>query len=298
LGSYATREVNEISFPSNGITLWDYEYISPARSRNYIDVHLTGLYPRAKAILRGNITADILEVDGYISGANVRDPLNKKYGVLYLEGTSSNSLKDIWVSGINLVVLHKYPGNRAAQHYIKAVNGGIVGVEHSDQIADNATVYLEGGRGMSEFCFISFSHSYHDLFDDFNKLKVSGECMLNFYHNDRDYYLSDQTLYLNDLEIEAGGLLHIFRWGNGRARLLVRKTSAHLSESLKRLVFEGYSAKKAGLRHYSSDYWEIGPGFPEPATYGAVFGTVGLGLALWRKRRRLNTSLVVLKLHE
>jgi len=64
------------------------------------------------------------------------------------------------------------------------------------------------------------------------------------------------------------------------------RPSAHLSESLERLVIEGYSAKKAGLRHYSSDYWEIGPGFPEPTTYGAIFGAVGLGLVSWRKHKR------------
>jgi|GEM_PF-2882075 len=46
------------------------------------------------------------------------------------------------------------------------------------------------------------------------------------------------------------------------------------------------------MRKYDWQYWEITPfgtndvmGFmPEPTTYGAILGTVGLGLVAWRKR--------------
>jgi len=74
-------------------------------------------------------------------------------------------------------------------------------------------------------------------------------------------------------------------WKDERDFLLVRKNSAHLSDALGRMKFEGYNPADIHLRDFSNDYWQISA-LPEPSTYGAMLGAVGLGLCCRSKRRR------------
>jgi len=70
----------------------------------------------------------------------------------------------------------------------------------------------------------------------------------------------------------------------------VKKTSAHLTDALKGTAFNSYDPNNVHLEDFNSEYWSISA-TPEPATYGALLGTVGLGLWTWRKRRdRVPTS--------
>jgi len=59
---------------------------------------------------------------------------------------------------------------------------------------------------------------------------------------------------------------------------------------LNQIVFEGYQDYFTTWKDYDKDYYQIYPfgirPFPEPSTYGAILGAVGLGLWTWRKRRR------------
>jgi len=59
---------------------------------------------------------------------------------------------------------------------------------------------------------------------------------------------------------------------------------------LNQIVFEGYQDYYPTLKDYDANYWQITPwGYapaPEPSTYGAILGAVGLGLWGWRQRRR------------
>jgi len=59
---------------------------------------------------------------------------------------------------------------------------------------------------------------------------------------------------------------------------------------LNRIRFQGW-APGAKLINYDANNWEIVPmGSPEPATYGAILGALGLGLVVWRKRRQRRAS--------
>jgi len=93
------------------------------------------------------------------------------------------------------------------------------------------------------------------------------------------------NLYLDDLFIAEGSALVINGIGNMGGHLFVKKNSEHLYDSLSRIRILG-GQRTAGLQDYNHDYWEIIGALPEPETYGAILGAVGLGLAVWRKRRR------------
>jgi len=59
---------------------------------------------------------------------------------------------------------------------------------------------------------------------------------------------------------------------------------------LNQIVFEGYQDYFTTLKDYDADYWQITPWgakpAPEPSTYGAILGAVGLALVAWRRKRR------------
>jgi len=92
-------------------------------------------------------------------------------------------------------------------------------------------------------------------------------------------------LYLDDLIIDDGSFLEVTHWQYGEDFFLVRKNSRHLADSLKKIRFVGYDPNAIHLEEFNKDYWAIS-GAPEPATYGAIFGTLGLALFIYRKRDR------------
>jgi len=112
-----------------------------------------------------------------------------------------------------------------------------------------------------------------------NLLEVDGRGILNF--------AVGSTLRLDDLIINPyeNTELRIKGWDEFEDYLLVRKTSANLSSALTYINFDGW-ANGAEIRDYDTDYWEIIPRLPEPSTYGAIFGVMGLGLWAWRRRVR------------
>jgi len=103
---------------------------------------------------------------------------------------------------------------------------------------------------------------------------------------------ASKHLYLDDLIIEDGSFLSITHWLNGEDFLLVRKDSKHLADSLKKIRFIGYDPNAIHLEEFNKEYWAIS-GAPEPATYGAIFGTLGLSLFIYRKQNKKRTEKVV-----
>jgi len=93
-------------------------------------------------------------------------------------------------------------------------------------------------------------------------------------------------LYLDDLLVGQGGSLTVMGWLDGQDFLLVRKDSKGLDDALKKLEFEGYDRNRIHLVDFNKDYWEISAA-PEPVTYGAILGGLGLlvvvGRCRWRK---------------
>jgi len=218
---------------------------------------------------------------------------NAPRGMVFLGGDLSNTFTgDVEVSDSNVLFLNKTGGARAISGNVTVSGGSSVVLWRSNQIADSSTVTLDGRQHMSGF---SFEAKNYSMQEKFYRLTVKGEGVLYFYKRP-----TSRTLFLDDLLIEYGGVLHVADWVYSYCTLLVRKDSMHLNESLHRINFMGHPKKGNGLKDSGyRDYWEIVPWpTPEPATYGAIFGAVGLGLASWRKRRHSPVRSVILALHE
>jgi len=83
-------------------------------------------------------------------------------------------------------------------------------------------------------------------------------------------------------------------WFEYEDRLLMKKGGGFNPDYLQNIRFEGYENFPVIMRKYDWQYWEITPfgtdntlGFlPEPSTYGAILGTIGIALWSWRRKRR------------
>jgi len=96
-----------------------------------------------------------------------------------------------------------------------------------------------------------------------------------------------------------GAQLFVRGWHEFEDFLLIKKTAfatapadalAQWLQLRNQIFFDGYSLDYSLLvADYNADYYQITPwgvmtGFPEPSTYGAILGAVGLGLWTWRRR--------------
>jgi len=176
-----------------------------------------------------------------------------------------------------VLLLNKNNGATAIQGNILVRRGGTVSIWQSNQIADTSTVTLDGRELMAGFAFDMMSYA---LTEKFHQLVVRGEGKVLFHNKP-----NSRTLFLDDLLIEQGGVLYVGDWADGLTKLLVRKDSEHLRESLSRIRFEGYDPARISLVEYDANYWEVS-GLPEPATYGAVSAAGLCGLMAWRRRKR------------
>jgi len=202
---------------------------------------------------------------------------------MILGGTDSNAFTgDTIIDGLNTCLsLNKANGATAIQGDIFMENGGRLCLWRGDQIADTATITMSN-RSVVGLPGIGR--------EKIHKLVVKGGSYVYFESPKSDP--KTNYFYLDDLLISDDASLTIQTWHEGRDFFLVRKDSEHLQDALSKIKFEGWGDAQAGVREYDNDYWQIGPGFPEPATYGAIFGAVGLGLAIWRKRWRLAEPVV------
>jgi len=113
---------------------------------------------------------------------------------------------------------------------------------------------------------------------------------------------SNNSIFLDDLVIKDGSHLIVRLWSNASDHILVRKTSEHLADTLKKIRFLNRSGQ-VGVRDYDENYWEIGIGdgfgpLPEPAVYGAAFSLSLLGVLAWRRRvRRARGAVSLSKRH-
>jgi len=97
-------------------------------------------------------------------------------------------------------------------------------------------------------------------------------------------------LYLDELTFSGTDpILFMRNWYEYEDYLLVRDDGFDLSY-LQNIRFEGYENFPVQWRRYDNDYYQITPFIldkaPEPATTGAILGTVGLGLWGWQRKRR------------
>jgi len=100
----------------------------------------------------------------------------------------------------------------------------------------------------------------------------------------------------------AGAQLFVRGWHEYEDFLLIKKTAYAVGQwpnLLKQIFFDGYSLDYDLLvKNYNTDYYQITPwgdwsasALPEPSTYGAILGVVGLALVAWRKRKKTRHPL-------
>jgi len=250
-------------------------------STGTITVYPNGVYPKASV----HINSVIEDYGSIRVGLTIgdRDPNRRKLGrgVVWLQGEFSNTFSgDVHVIHDNILALSKSVTNGAVRGDIYARWGGAICIDRSYQIRNSSTVTLDGRDRPVEFYFNGTDTS---ITEDFRRLVVKGDVDLRFYLGRSQGYL--RKLYLDDLLIENGALLHVKGWAEHNSRLLVRKTSANLGDALKKIVFEGYDPNAIHLENYDSDFYEIS-GAPEPSTYGAALATGTLSFAFWRRKRK------------
>jgi len=203
-------------------------------------------------------------------------------GGLVFEGNQSNTFTgNVEVSGDhNQLFLNKWNGAVAVRSDILIEKGQLV-FHRSDQLSKTSSVTLKDNA-----VFIYSLYYNHSITNTFKNLVVEEGGIIQFEHKQEANSLNPKYyLYLDDLIINNGGLLTIKDWQDGRDFLLVRKTSQHLTDALKKMEFKGYNPADIHLRDYNSDYWQISA-LPEPTTYGAIVSTVGLVLAAWQRCKR------------
>jgi len=236
---------------------------------------------------------------GYVINAKVEDHTSHKVGLsvsggvpgleshIDLTGDESNTFTgDVHISDHAGILLYKENAATAIRGNIFVNDNGYLALGRSNQIADSATITLNGNGGAANLVYHPAWSS--TISEKIHKLVVNDNGVIDFYHHWPHGSLPHGTryLYLDDLEVTVGSELLIKEWELGRDNILVRKDSAHLWDSLTRIQFEGAPAGWHGIvQDYDSDYWLVISGFPEPASYGAILGVTGLSLVVWRKKR-------------
>jgi len=229
-----------------------------------------------------------LNIRGYISDNSSgkvglyitkRNDYERGIGIVRIKGIFSNTFTgNVVVEGREShLYLQKENGAIAVRSNIIVRSGGVVGIERSNQIADTSTVTLQGNG--STFSLNDVSHS---LSEKFKTLKVEGQGRVLFSRKAADRYA--KTLIVDDLIVGWGNDLSVEGWNADLDLFLIRKTSWNARDALKRIRFEGPNRQIVELRDYNKNYWKL-YAWPEPSTYGAIFGAVGLGLVVFRNRR-------------
>jgi len=211
-------------------------------------------------------------------------------GKLLLWGQQANTYTGITYVNGGILALNKGAGANAIMGDV--VVGDFDGVDilliaGSDQIADTAKVTLRGvwPKQMTDW------GGFHEgilqmnnggvlagVRETFDTLHIDGRGVIQFAGGE---VTRANYLYLNYLTFaDADSRLVIRKYIEQADYLLVRRTSA-AGVALGQIVFGDYGP--ARLVDFDENYMRITP-FPEPATYGAIFGAVGL--VLWGARKK------------
>jgi len=199
--------------------------------------------------------------------------------VVRLRGSDSNTFTGyVFVEGKGTALfLSKWSGAHSVNSDIYVRNGAIVGIELSNQIPDYASVKLQGGDSMFAVNWVG-----RDLSEKFRTLSVDGHGRVLFSRSNGSR--ERKTLILDDLVVDSFSRLTVHGWDPDLDLFLVAKSSEHARDALNRIRFEGPNRQIVELREYNKYYWRLYAS-PEPSTYGAIFGAVGVGLTVFRNRR-------------
>jgi len=165
-------------------------------------------------------------------------------------------------------------------------------VARNEQIADTSTVVLDavaidGEGGISRHLPVFQIGNAVRVVEHIHTLRVEGGGVIRFSGAASGTQTTNQ-LFIQALQIptipNANGSLFVQNWIDGVTYFLISRAAPNFMAALARIHFQGWDPGSK-LRDYDANNWEIIPmGAPEPATYGAILGVVGLGLVTWRKR--------------
>jgi len=201
-------------------------------------------------------------------------------GGVFLRGDKSNTFTgNAYVSGRrNHLVLQKGNGAVAVRGDIHVKDQALLRFANSNQLLETSNVRLENRGALQNL-------ANFDITNTFRSLTVADNGIVHFNHTEGHSENSKYYIKIDDLIINQSGHLEIHGWQESRDFLLVRKTSAALEDALTKMTFAGYDRNNIHLEEYDSEYWSISS-TPEPATYGALLGAIGLGLWTWKRKRR------------
>jgi len=202
-------------------------------------------------------------------------------GVVYLSGNQNNTFTgNVEIIGRNnYLVLRKTSGAVAVRGDIFVNNWAVLRLDESQQVSMSSNVTLANST-------LYHSTVSKDLTTRFHRLTVSGNVgVVSF--GSQGTHVHKRYLYIDELVVWDTAHIEVNEWAPGRDFFLVRKTMDKnaLDALMSKIIFRGWLPGRTHLESYDKDYWAIS-GTPEPETYGAIFGAVGLSLAAWRKRRR------------
>jgi len=242
--------------------------------------------PIADATYLLSVTSIISDNKGSKVGIDLIGPRTwLGYRGIGLSGSKANTFTgDVNIIGGVRLDLYKDDGVISVSGNLNVKDGAVVSVYRSGQIARSARVLLQSKNKTASILGLN-SHHKKDIKEEFSVLVVDGEGVIDFLLDKNKKPHGLREIILDDLQVLEGSHLLVKEWQDGRDRLLVRKDSAHVRDSLKRIEFEAHDTRSVNLRDYDKDYWEIYALVPEPATYGALFGAVGL-MAVWCRQRR------------
>jgi len=230
-----------------------------------------------------------LSVSSNISGGG-KELVKSGPGELVFYGNQSNAYTGTTYIHEGTLVLSKSPNAKAVGNIIVGDGGGTdtLRLDQSHQIDDLATVRLKGAsraKNMTAQGVLQFNGAGGiGLTEKIHTLEVEGQGVINFAGGTlaRPNVLETTRVLLPT----ADDTLFIRNWIEYEDYFLVTRAFAPNAVELARIWFEGWQPG-AKLRDYNASHWEIVPyGSPEPATYGAILGAVGLGLWSWRRKRR------------
>jgi len=249
---------------------------------------ITTAQPRYFFHIYNGLDGGGLSVSSNISGAN-KELVKSGPGELVFYGNQANSYTGTTYVHEGTLVLNKSPGAKAVGNIVVGDGGGtdILRLEMSHQIDDSATVTLKGGsraKNMTGQGVLQFNRPGGvGLTEKIHTLQVDGQGVIDFAGGTlaRPNVLETTQVLLPT----ADDTLFIRNWIEFSDYFLVSRAFAPNAAALARIWFEGWDPG-AKLRDYNTSHWEIVPfAAPEPATYGALLGTLGIGAYLIRRRR-------------
>jgi len=205
--------------------------------------------------------------------------------IVALGGTNSNTFTgETTITGNNTLRLKKENLATAISGDLIIKEGASVELHRTRQINSKAKVTLSSwSSSASELVFKG--ERGKNLTESIHQLVVEGTGKIDF---GGESYRGEHALYLDDLEIKAGGRLIIENWKEGRDYLLVRKDSRHLQDALSKIEFAD-GRKWGDLVDLGGAYYSISNA-PEPAIFGAGVMAAGLVTLAWQRRRAAKST--------